>query len=207
MILGFAHLTRTTSQIDDVIAQIQGMGFELKSLSRSVPSSPAKWPLMAHRATMHDLAMMQGGLAVEIIGHDTGSVQRPAALALDAENELIVVRVRDVSVEREFMSHALPCTSNADEIAIRGAFPTWSARLRLVEDAGAPIAPPLDVEGFSCLAFYSNSPTEDVRRLIAWGACDATDQFGITVNGRDMNIVMLRSPGGAILELVKVNRQ
>jgi hypothetical protein len=207
VILGFAHLTRSVGRIDDVVAQTQGMGFELKSLARSVPSSPAKWPLLAHRATLHDLAFMQGCLALEIIGHDTGSVQGPAVLALNAENGLIMLRVRDVSAECEFMSHAFPCTSNADEIEICGAFPAWSARLRVVEDASAPILPPLDVEGFSCLAFYSNSLTEDIRRLLALGARDATDQFGITVNGRDMSVVMLRSPGGAILELVKVNRQ
>jgi hypothetical protein len=207
MILGFAHLTRSTGQIDDAIAQMQGTGFELKSLSRFVPSSPAKWPLMAHRATMHDLAMLQGRLALEIIGHDTGSVKVPAALELDGENKSITVRVRDLSTESDFMSQAFRCPSNAGEIEIRGAFPTWSARLRLVEDATAPMLPPLDVEGFSCLAFYSNNPAEDVQRLLALGAHDATDQFGITVNGRDMSIVMLRSPGGTILELVKVNRQ
>jgi hypothetical protein len=139
---------------------------------------------MTHRATMHDLALMQGCLALEIIGHDTGSVRGPATLALDAENGLIMLRVRDVGSECAFMSRAFPCASTANQIEM----------------------PPLDVEGFSCLAFYSNDLAEDTRRLLDLGAHDSTEQFGITVNRRDLSIVMLRSPGGVILELVKVNR-
>jgi len=206
MILGFAHLTRSTGRMDEVVAQAQRNGFNLKNLVRSVPSAPAKWPLMTHRATMHDLALLQGCCALEIIGHDTGSVQGPAALTLDAENGLIMLRVRDAGSETAFMSQAFPCAATAGQIEIRGAFPAWSACLRIVPDASAPILPPLDVDGFSCLAFYSNSLTEDTRRLLDLGAHDATEQFGITVNRRDLTIVMLRSPGGIILELVKVNR-
>jgi hypothetical protein len=207
MILGFAHLTRSVRQMDDAVAQAQEMGFALKSISRSVPSASAKWPLMSYRATMHDLALMQGRVALEIISHDTGSIESPASLSLDAGSGRIALRVRDVRTECRFLSQALPCTSSSDGIDVRGAFPAWSACFQVVEDEGAPLLPPLDVEGYSCLAFYSNSPEADARRLTALGAHDATGQFAVAVNGRNLNIVLLRSPGGAILELVKVNRQ
>jgi hypothetical protein len=207
MILGFAHLTRSARRIDEAVAQAQMAGFELKSVARSVPSASAKWPLMTYRPTLHDLALMQGIVALEVISHETGSIEAPASLSLNAESGRIELRARDVRIECQFMSQAFPCSLSADEIDIRGAFPAWSARLKVVGDAGAPALPPLDVEGYSCLAFYSNSPEEDAQRFVALGARDATDQFAVTVNGRNLNIVMLRSPGGTILELVKVNRQ
>ena len=91
-------------------------------------------------------------------------------------------------------------------IEIRGAFPKWSAQLRLVENKSAPQCQPLDIEGYSCLAFYSNNILEDVQRLVGLGAGSATEEFAVDLSGRRVNVAMLRSPGGAILELLRVNR-
>jgi hypothetical protein len=207
MILGFAHLTYCTDRIDQIVERLEQEGFLLNSIHRMVPSSFAKWPLMARPARMHDLALMKGPLAIEIVGHDTGSDQSPAVLGCDVGSRAINLRVRDAFIEREFMSRALPCKSEDDSIEVHGAFPGWSASLRIAEDSSAPLLPPLDVEGFSCLAFYSNNLVEDCQRLVALGARHATEEFGITLDRRDLSIVMLRSPGGIIIELVRVKRQ
>jgi hypothetical protein len=206
VILGFAHLALNTGQIDQAIASFQETGFVLRSVHRMVPSAIAKWPLLTLPAKQHDLALMDGNIVLEIISHDTGSVEGAAVLGFDVETGLITLRSRNAARERDFFSSALPCAETDGLIEIRGAFPAWRARLQVVEDATAPTLPPLDIDGFSCLAFYSSNITEDSRRLIALGARDVTGQFVVTVNDRDLSIVMLRSPGGAILELVKVNR-
>ena len=207
MILGFAHLTYSTDRIDQIIKGLQQEGFLLTSIHRMVPSSVAKWPLMARPARMHDLALMQGPLALEIVSHDTGSVESSVTLGCDVASRTINLRVRDTCIEREFMSRALPCKSKDHSIEVYGAFPGWSVSLKIAEDLSAPLLPPLDVEGFSCLAFYSNNPVKDCQRLVALGARHPTEEFAITLDRRDLSIVMLRSPGGVVIELVKVNRQ
>jgi hypothetical protein len=63
---------------------------------------------------------------------------------------------------------------------------------------------PLDLEGLSCLAFLSTSPDEDAEALRAHGARDVTGSFRVTVNGRRLRVLMLRSPTGIPIELVKV---
>jgi hypothetical protein len=183
------------------------MGYALQSVHRDIASDPAKWSLMARPAMTHDLALMRGTPAIEVVCHDTGCIGGSAVLDFEAGAGLVQLRVRDLDLERGFFAQSLPCNVTGDVIEIRGAFPAWSMNLKLVADAAAPVLPLLDVDGFSCLAFYSNNVGEDCQRLVALGARDATEEFEIELDGRNMSIVMLRSPGGAILELVKVNRR
>jgi len=207
MILGFAHLTLGAAQVDKAVGRLLERGFSLKSSHRGIPSAAAKWPLMARRAKSHDLVLMSGGVAVEIVSHDTGSVTTGAVLDFSAESGQVILRVEHVARERDFLLASLSCVANEGIIEVRGAFPSWNVRLELVADSAVPALPPLDIEGFSCLAFYSNNIREDIARLLALGARDATDEFEINLNGRALSIAMLRSPGGAILELIKAKRQ
>lgn len=206
MILGFAHLTFGTRQFDRATELFQKSGFVLKDAYRSVPSAPAKWPLMAHHAKKHDLALLMGSVGVEIVSHDTGSIDGPAMLDFDPHSGVITLNSRDIVREGEFIAQSLPCMEVDGRIEIRGAFPKWSAQLRLVENKSAPQCQPLDIEGYSCLAFYSNNIREDVQRLVGLGAGSATEEFAVDLSGRRVNVAMLRSPGGAILELLRVNR-
>jgi hypothetical protein len=206
VILGFAHLTFGTNQFDRTTKLFQKSGFVLKDTHRSVSSAPAKWPLMAHRAKRHDLALLTGSVAVEIVSHDTGSINGPTMLDFDPQSGVITLNSRDISRESEFLAQSLPCVEVDGQIEIRGAFPRWSARLRLIENRSAPNCQPLDIEGYSCLAFYSNNIGEDVQRFVGLGAESATEEFAVDLTGRRVSVVMLRSPGGTILELLRVNR-
>ena len=207
MILGFSHLTFGTRNFDQAMRNFQSMGFVPTSIYRSVRSAPAKWPLMTQPAQKHDLALLKRSLTVEIVSHDTGSVDRPPVLDFDSTAGDIMLRVQDARRELDFLEKVLPCTRAGDRIAIHGAFPTWSARLRLVEDRSGPHSQPLDIEGYSSLAFYSNNIEEDVRCFVELGAGNATEEFFVELNGRRIGVAMLRSPGGVILELLRINRQ
>ena len=61
-----------------------------------------------------------------------------------------------------------------------------------------------DVEGLSCLAFLSTAPEADAETILAEGGREPTAPFALTVNGRRLRVLMLRSPEGTPIELVKV---
>jgi hypothetical protein len=206
VILGFSHVTFGTGQFDRATEFFQKKGFVLKDAYRSVLSPPAKWPLMARRPRRHDLALLMGSLTVEIVSHETGSVDGPTVIDVDPLSGLITLNSGDVARECEFFVRSLPCAKENGRIEICGAFPKWSAQLRLVENRSATYCQPLDIEGYSCLAFYSNNICEDVQRLVSLGAGSATEEFAVNLNGRRVSVAMMRSPGGAIIELLKVDR-
>jgi hypothetical protein len=207
VILGFAHLTLSTRQLERSIELFQTAGFVLKETYHSVPSSAAKWPLMAHKASRHTLVLLNGRVPIEIVSHDTGSVDSPGMLAFDPGGGTITLRSSDVARDGAFIAKSLPCAITADGIRFHGVLPAWSAQIQLVEDETAPCAQPLDIEGYSCLAFYSTSISEDVERLVGLGAENATEEFAVELNNRRVGVAMMRSPGGAIIELIKVSRR
>ncbi len=56
MILGFAHLTRSTAIPDAVIADLTRTGKDVTARRKDVPSAQEKWPLLDRKAKTHELA-------------------------------------------------------------------------------------------------------------------------------------------------------
>jgi hypothetical protein len=137
---------------------------------------------------------------IEIVGHDTGSVDSAGILTFDPGGGTITLRSSDVARDRAFTAKSLACTIAADGIRIQGVLPAWSAQIQLVEDKIAPRAQPLDIED-------STSISDDVQRLVGLGAEKATEEFAVELNNRGIGVAMMRSPGSAIIELIKVSRR
>jgi hypothetical protein len=207
LILGFAHLTLSTRRLERSIELFRKAGFVLKETHRTIPSSAAKWPLMAYKASCHTLVLLKGRVPIEIVSHDTGSVDSAGMLAFDLGDGTVTLRSSDVERDRAFISKSLPCTTASDGVRFQGLLPAWNAQIQLVEDKTAPRVQPLDIEGYSCLAFYSTSISDDVQRLVGLGAENATEEFAVELNNRKIGVAMMRSPGGAIIELIKVSRR
>ncbi len=205
MILGFAHLTRSTATPDAVIAGLTQGGMAQTAHHKDVPSAPEKWPLLDRPAHTHELALLAGSPAIEVVSHDTGAVDAPSRLELDATRSEIRVKVRDQEAIGRFFTAGLGFHERDDGALIFASrFPQWSVTVRLAPDAAAPLDPPLDLEGWSCLAFYATNPESDAAHLRTVGGRDATAVFPVSWTGRRMNIAMLRDPEGTIIELIKI---
>ena len=205
MILGFAHLTRSTATPDAVIAGLTQGGMTLTAHHKDVPSAPEKWPLLDRPARTHELALLTGSPAIEVVSHDTGAVDAPSRLELDAARSEIRVKVRDRDAVGRFFADGLGFRERADgALVLESRFPQWTVTVRLAPDAAAPLDPPLDLEGWSCLAFYATNPESDAAHLRALGGRDGTAVFPVAWSGSRMTIAMLRDPEGTIIELIKI---
>jgi hypothetical protein len=205
MILGFAHLTRSTAEPEAVIAGLLQGGMAVTAHHKDVPSAEEKWPLLDRRARSHELALLSGSPAVEVVSHDTGTIDAASRLALDTARSEIRVKVRDRDAVGRFFAEGLGFRATDDgALRLESRFPQWSVTVRLEPDAGAPLDPPLDLEGWSCLAFYATNPEADAAHLRAHGGRDGTAVFPVAWTGSRMSIAMLRDPEGTIIELVKI---
>jgi hypothetical protein len=201
MILGFAHLTRSTATPDAVIA---GFARDVTLRRKAVPSAPEKWPLLDRKAKSHELALLAGSPAIEVVSHDTGAVDAPSRLELDAARSEIRVKVRDQAAIGRFFAEGLGFQNDNGALRFNSRFPQWSVTVRLDTDAAAPLDPPLDLEGWSCLAFYVTNPEADAAHLRKLGARDETPVFPADWSGSRMSITMLRDPEGTVIELIKI---
>ncbi len=112
--------------------------------------------------------------------------------------------MRDKAVIGRFFSEGLGFHDDNGALRFDSRFPQWSVTVRLAPDADAPLDPPLDLEGWSCLAFYVTNPQADAAHLRTLGGRDETPVFGVDWSGSRMNIAMLRDPEGTVIELIKV---
>ena len=210
MILGFAHLTRSTATPESVIADLAARGMALVAHHKGVPSASEKWPLLDRPAKSHELALLSGAPAsgspaIEVVAHDTGAVATPSRLELDAARSEIRLRVRDRGTVSRFFAEGLGFRDDGEgALSLESRFPQWRVTVRLSQDDAAPIDPPLDLEGWSCLAFYATNPESDATHLRSLGGRDATSVFPVSWTGSRMNIAMLRDPEGTIIELIKI---
>jgi len=204
MILGFAHLTRSTATPDAVIAELERGGRALAQRRKDVPSAHEKWTLLGHKAQSHELALLGGQPAIEVVSHDTGTVKADSRLALEATRSEIVLKVRDPAAIARFFVEGLGFRTEQGVLRLDGRFPQWSATIRLAPDAAAPLDPPLDLEGWSCLAFYATNPAVDAAHLRSVGGRDSTAAFPVEWGASRMSVAMLRDPEGTIIELIKI---
>lgn len=190
MILGFAHTTENRPVAPSWATH------------RDVPSAPEKWPLMARKATRHDLALTQW--ESEIVAYDTGVVDGRGRLSLSDEWGTIKVSARDASMEARFFCDGLGFQSKeSGRLFLDSRIPTWRMLLDVAEDQDAPLDPPLDIMGRCALAFYTSDGERDRDQLLAAGGRDPTEPFTVKLD-REMKIIMLRSPEGTIIELIQV---
>jgi len=204
MILGFAHLTRSTAKPDAVIAELERGGMALKARHKDIPSAEEKWPLLNRQARCHELALLIGRPSIEVVSHDTGTVAADSRLELDATRSEIRLKVRDGKAVRRFFAQGLGFRDDDGALRLDGRFPQWGVAIRIAAEAGAPLDPPLDLEGWSCLAFYTTDPEADVARLLGFGGRDNTATFPVQWDAGRMAIAMLRDPEGTIIELIKI---
>ncbi len=193
MILGFAHVS---------IGCEWGTEF---LTSYGVPSSRKKWPFLVNRPATHDLVVDFPGLVpIELVMYDTGLIKSPTRIRI-RERNCIEIRARDDEAEMRFLAPLGIWVNRI--IRIGSHIKRWRSDIWVHKDEQAPVDPPLDVYGCSSIAFYSTDPDGDAQKLIAAGGRDYTGVFKMFLNGKLLNIAMLRSPEGTPIELVKIVKE
>jgi hypothetical protein len=190
MILGFAHITK------NVFDQRPGS---------ALPNAPEKWPLMRNPASTYWLRLPRSDNAPqeEIISYDSDLVAQESRLGLFGT--AIAMRVHDLDTEYRFFIPGLGFVAELGKLYLSSAVEHWRVRvLTWVDpDPFTPIDPPLDIEGYAALAFYSSDVEADRDHLLKHGGRTPTEPFTVELD-RKMKIVMLRSPEGTIIELIQV---
>ena len=62
----------------------------------------------------------------------------------------------------------------------------------------------LDSQGHTCIAFLTKNIEEDMKRMMINGAFDFCGPFKLNVNKKELKIILARSIGGALIELIQI---
>ena len=206
MIVGFAHLAYGAPDLNAAVEDWGERGWVLREAYHDVPSPSEKLPLLAQPASRCDVALLGGGIALEVVVHEHGTV--PAAGTIDFIDGALSLIAHDKEREVEFLRSALRLREvEADRLAFTSPVPQWNVSLSVSGGPQLNRPPPLDLNGFTCLAFYSTDIEADTARMTRAGAWSATQPFKTRLGSREMDLVMARTPGGTIIELVQMASQ
>jgi len=123
----------------------------------------------------------------------------------------VLVNCLDLDASYHFWTKgvgAKPTPSNAPSsphLRFTSPVPAWSIDLLLIADAHlGSDAHAIDDAGFNCVSLVSNNIKADRDRLLSLGATAATDPFTLQVNGKTLQLSLLRGPSGEPLELLSL---
>ena len=204
MILGFGHVTLHTDDVDRSIAQL---AIQVNTVYRDWPSAFEKTPLLSRAVERHDLVLLENLPAIEVVRHVGAFTQRSGRIDINEELSRLSVQCRNVEVEKKFFMTGIGFKEvDNGSLQFKSVIPQWTVTIDLVENYDAEIDPLLDVNGYSCLAFYVTDLEKDLKKLLGGGGRCPTKVFDVALGERRMSVLMLRSPEGTIIELIKVNK-
>ncbi|MGH9930352.1 MAG: VOC family protein [Pyrinomonadaceae bacterium] len=208
MILGFDHLAWSVSDTDAAARELAGRGYRSTFDERGAANNAAKHGLLDVYRPTHDLALYRaddGRPAIEVTNH--GAVSSHTTGPYRIVGTEIALDTLDVQVEETFWCHMLAFRRvEAGHITLKRPVVEWSCTIRL-HAVNAPKRATLDSAGHCCLALLTNTLDRDLERATEAGATDATAIFAQPVNGRALRIALFRTPGGAIFELIEVEKK
>lgn len=206
MILGVDHIALSVSVLEDGLAAVEA---ERIFVQRGVVNPPEKRAILACYEPRHDLALMRPprGPNVELTCHGpflAGAIG-PYGILQDGR---ISLACPDPVREAEFwirgMSFSPGDTGHSSKLA--RPVPTWCCEIACIEGPDST-GTTLDSKGHACAAFLVSSLEKDLEKAVAAGAKRETAAFGLSVNGNDLSIAFFRSPCGALVEFVQMERK
>ena len=205
MILGFDHLALSSTDVQATLASFD-FPIELKFHERGIANHPAKRPFLERWQDTHELAFVipAAGPSIEITSHGERCAGSSGPFGIDPDGD-ITLRCPDVGAESEFWAAGLGFRKLSDpsRLELARPVPRWSCRIRLAPGDPDEAVSSLDSTGYPCLALLSSDIEADTRRAAAAGAVESSAIFDMVVGGKSVRIAMIRSPGGAICELVQ----
>ncbi len=127
----------------------------------------------------------------------------------------IALQVRDLKKSNRFWTEALACrplnqgSTNGQDwavLSIVSPVPSWSLKVVLVESQSPCEKPFLDDSGFPCLALITNNIANDTAKALQAGGHSSAGEFISSVNGKILQIQLVRGPDQELIELIQFQR-
>lgn len=205
MILGIDHLSLSVDNTEQARLQYENAGFKCTFVEYNIPSHPSKMKLLDQYQATHDIGVFKPadqGIAIEITNHGTFADNDAPFYYHKNEIEYLTT---DIQAEKAFFTNVFRFQeANENRLEFISPVPSWRGKLYFKENKKIKPAT-LDGRGHTCLAFLTNNLSQDVKIAETNGAWDIIDPFRLLVNGRYIDIVMFRTPNGAICELIQIN--
>lgn|SRR3990167_1365439 len=204
MILGIDHIALSVNDTDQAKRKLEALGFSSLFVEFNISNDVAKKHLLKEYRANHDVGIFlskKEGVSVEIVNHGL-TVDTDAPYSY--HDNYIELETADVNSEKTFWKSIFRFQETAqDTLVFKSPVRRWSCTIKLRETKLLKQYT-LDSRGYTCLAFLTNNLAEDVSAAEKGGASDILTPFSLTVNKQLLNITMLRTPGGAICELIKI---
>lgn len=212
MILGFDHLALSVTNIQLAKRDLETKSFNCIFLAQNVINNPEKQLLLNHYQSSHDIALFRKNtsntfnLAIEITAHGNICKSSKGVYTYNYHSHYIQLNTYDLEQEKFFWLNALGFQEKElNLIEFLSFVPHWSCQIKLNQIAQT-LPYTLDSAGYTCLALLTNNLKEDRIKVAQFGAKDITNSFEISVNNQNLDIVMFRTPTGAICELIQIKR-
>jgi hypothetical protein len=210
MILGFDHLALSVIDIQLAKKDLETKNFNCIFFEKNVMNHPEKQLLLNHYQASHDIALFRkssssvSNCAIEITAH--GHISNLSKGVYSYHNNYIQLETDNLEKEKLFWLNAFGFQEKESNfIEFPGFIPHWSCKIKLNQVAQtSPYT--LDSTGYTCVALLTNNLKEDRIKVGQFGAKDITNSFEISVNNQNLDIVMFRTPTGAICELIQIKR-
>lgn len=220
MILGIDHLALNVSQMSKAKLEMLNRGFVLVFDAENLPNNPNKNPLLHHYNPMHSIALYKKELCIpiELTCHGTNNYENNMQYAYCSNK--IILYVASVEKEKLFWINAIGMceTETKNQLYFPSIFPQWNFTLEIREKEeimmnNTPSLPHthnknthtmLDDNGYTCLALLTRSLERDIIKFRNSGAIEFTVPFTHSVNGKQMDIVLFRTPEYAVVELIEI---
>ena len=209
MIIGIDHIALNVSDVemDAMKARLITEGFRCVFWEDTVPNHPSKQALLSHYQPTHSLGLFSpsaGGVSIEITNHGRIAEQQAT---FHYHKEHVALWTPDIDLESMFWQKAFAFQiTGPDTLKYQSVVASWSCHLKLIEKKDV-LSYSLDSNGYTCCALLTNNIESDLAQAELMGAQDIVRPFRLSLNKKQLDIVMFRSPGGAICELIQVNRE
>ena len=154
----------------------------------------------------------------DVGGGSVGSMNIPLSFARGSGNTGGVLSIRSVTEnvgrELDFWCRALGCRKGTHSgstptpwvtAEFASPFPQWCANLMFVE--GDPVPhPQMDSPGSTCVSILVKDLQEIADTALGAGALSVSNSFEIEVDGKELKIAIMRTPTGAIVELMEYQK-
>ena len=203
MILGFSHLSLSTTNIVESEKNILKQGYQREFLCSQIPNHPAKLQFLNVFEPFHDIALYSHKTkpTLELIKH--GNSFAPGQGAFEYNDNHVVMHIPSAK-SLSFYVESLNFRKEPEGsiLSIKSPIAAWS--LKIVIKECLPVREcSLDSPGCCVLALWCRNLEDRLNLLKRSGVTEYSEPFFVNINGKELKVALFRSPGGGIFELVE----
>lgn len=203
MILGFAHLMVNTDDITKEETLWNQRGYQRIAHHMDALNHSSKAAYTQTYTPLHDLMLLTGdGLwPLELTFHGPICCENRQ---INWQKSHLKITSPKVDAMRAFFVSGLGFKHNDQgDLRLESRLPGWGCEVLLEQGDVEPTR--IDGSGATGLAFYVRRIAEEMENMRALGATDISGVFELTLGERAMKIVLMRAPGGPLIELIELD--